>query len=106
MTDQKRLELHEKFAEILGSRNVYFQPPESVRMSYPAIVYNLSNVKPKRANNDMYVFWKRYSVTVIDKDPEADWVESMLDTFEYCQFERHYAADNLNHWQFSIYYKN
>ena len=34
-----RYELHEFLCEILGSRNVYFQPPESVKMKYPAIVY-------------------------------------------------------------------
>ena len=30
-----RYELHEFLCEILGSRNVYFQPPESVKMKDP-----------------------------------------------------------------------
>ena len=104
MTDQRRLDLHSKLCEILGSDHVYFQPPESVRMSYPAIRYNLSNIKPKRANNHMYLIRKRYLVTVIDKDPDADWETTMLNSMEYCEFERSYVADNLNHWQFSLYW--
>ncbi len=104
MTDPKRLELHEKLAEILGSRNVYFQPPESKRMSYPAIVYGLSTVRTNRADNNIYLLRKRYSVTVIDKDPDSNWEEQILNSFEYCSFDRSYAADNLNHWQFVLYY--
>lgn len=104
MANQRRLELHEKFCELLGTRNVYFQPPSSVKMVYPAIVYSLGGVKPKRADNQMYLIRKRYSVTVIDKDPDADWESIMLNTFEYCEFERPYAADNLNHWQFTLYW--
>ena len=40
-----RYELHEFLCEILGSRNVYFQPPESVKMKYPAIVYERTEIK-------------------------------------------------------------
>lgn len=104
MANQRRLELHEKFCELLGTRNVYFQPPSSVKMSYPAIVYNLSGTRPKRADNDLYLLRKRYSITVIDKDPDADWETRIPNAFEYCSFDRPYAADNLNHWQFSLYW--
>ena len=40
-----RLELQTKFENILGSRNVYFQPPASVQMRYPAIVYSRKNIE-------------------------------------------------------------
>ena len=44
-----RLELHEIFCDILGSRNAYFQPPASVKMNYPAIKYSLSNIENNNA---------------------------------------------------------
>ena len=34
-----RLDLQALLEDLLGSRNVYYQPPESVKMNYPAIVY-------------------------------------------------------------------
>lgn len=34
-----RLDLQTFLEELLESKNVYFQPPESVKMKYPAIVY-------------------------------------------------------------------
>lgn len=104
MQETRRLALHEKLCEFLGSSNVYFQPPESVRMKYPAIRYNLTSGDTRYADNKTYLYRKRYAVTVIDKNPDADWDTKMLSNFEYCNFERAYAADNLNHWQFSLYY--
>jgi hypothetical protein len=103
-TDARRVELHEKLCKLLGSKNVYFQPPESIRMKYPAIVYNLGSGNSRYADNKTYLYRKRYAVTVIEKNPDADWDTKMLNSFEYCNFERAYAADNLNHWQFSLYY--
>ena len=35
----RRNDLQKLLVEVLGSKNVYFQPPESVKMKYPAIVY-------------------------------------------------------------------
>jgi hypothetical protein len=43
-----RLELHEELCAVLGSRNVYFMTPESVKMNYDAIRYALNgkNLNP------------------------------------------------------------
>lgn len=104
MQEERRLALHSKLCELLGSKNVYFQPPESVRMKYPAIRYKLGSGTTRHASNCAYMYKRRYEVTVIDKNPDVPWDEKMLKAFEYCSFERAYAAENLNHWQFSLYY--
>ena len=104
MQETRRLALHAKLCELLGSKNVYFQPPESVRMKYPAIRYNLTPGETRYADNGVYNHQRRYEVTVIEKNPDIPWDERMLNAFEYCSFERMYAAENLNHWQFSLYY--
>lgn len=104
MTDTRRLELHTKLTELLGSNYVYYQPPATVNMHYPAIRYNLSAGKDLDANNKTYLFRKRYTVTFMDWDPDAQWLNAMLDTFDYCSFDRWYAADNLNHWVFDLYW--
>ena len=36
----RRLELQNLLANLLGTNNVYFQPPPTVQMEYPAIVYH------------------------------------------------------------------
>ena len=49
-----RLELQSKFEELLGSRNVYYQPPESIKMSYTAIKYSISDVDVRHADDPAY----------------------------------------------------
>lgn len=98
-----RLELHEIFCEILGSRNAYFQPPESVKMSYPAIRYSRKDIKNRFANDQVYMQKDCYEVIVIDKDPDSEFVKK-VSTFPMCSFDRHYVSDNLNHDVFTLYF--
>ena len=51
---ENRLDLHEELCELLGSRHVYFQPPESIKLIYPCIVYSMSGVLKLNANNRLY----------------------------------------------------
>lgn len=98
-----RLTLHDKFCEILASRNVYFQPPESIRMNYPAIIYSLANLKTTFANNGIYAMKTCYKVVVIDKNPDSVIPEKIL-RLPFCSFDRSYVADNLNHYVFTLYF--
>lgn len=98
-----RLKLHEILCEVLGSRQVYFQPPESVKMQYPAIVYSRNRIDNDHANDGVYIQSPSYIVTVIDKNPDSELVEK-VSRLPMCRFDRHYTADNLNHDIFTIYY--
>ena len=91
-----RLELQTLFENILGSRNVYFQPPESVKMKYPAIVYGLEDIKNTFANDRVYLSKRKYLITVIDEDPDSEIVEK-ISQLPTCRFNRHFESDNLNH---------
>lgn len=92
-----RLDLHEELCEILGSRNVYFQPPESMRLTYPCIVYSKTGVTKFNANNRIYKTDDQYQVITIDHDPDSDIYSRILSRFPMCRFDRSYTADNLNH---------
>lgn len=98
-----RPSLQTKFENILGSRNVYFQPPASIKMKYPAIVYSLGSIDKIRANDDVYKLLPAYEVTLIDTNPDTDFLEKIL-ALQYCSFDRFYRADNLNHWVFTLYH--
>lgn len=99
----KRLELHEKLIEVLGEKNVYFQPPENLKISYPCIMYELSDFNFKYANNEKYKRVTRYSITLITRQPNMDIVNKILD-LPYSTFDRQYTSNNLNHYIFEIYY--
>ena len=98
-----RSELSVLLRETLGSSHVYFQPPESIKMTYPAIVYALDGIKTVHADDGVYLSHRRYSVTVIDKNPDSILVEKML-ALPYCSFNRYYTSDHLNHFVFTLYF--
>ncbi len=97
-----RLELHELLCQILGSRNVYFQPPESVKMKYPAIRYSRNEIANTSADNIVYKQDVSYMITVIDRDPDSAIVE-LISQIPRIVFDRHYVADNLNHDVFTLF---
>ncbi len=99
----KRAELHKILCGILGSGNVYYQPPESVKMNYPAIVYSKFDIDNTFADNGVYKQLTLYEVAVIDKNPDSEIVYK-VSRLESCRYSRHFVHDNLNHDIFLIYY--
>lgn len=98
-----RLELHDILCDVLGSEHVYFQPPASVQMIYPAIVYSRKNIESNFADNSVYKQNHAYELTVIYEDPDSD-ISVSISQLPLCRFDRHYTADNLNHDSFTLYY--
>lgn len=99
----RRLDLHQILKNILESDEVYFQPPETIKMSYPCIVYERSDIETKHANNTKYLNMVRYSLKLISRSPESDIVDKLL-ALRYCSYDRFYVVDNLNHDTFTLYY--
>lgn len=98
-----RLNLDAIFEELLGSNEVYFQPPASVKMQYPAIVYRRYNIDNAHADDGVYKQSLEYEVIVIDRDPDSEIVMK-VSRLPRCRHERHYTADGLNHDAFKLIY--
>ena len=98
-----RVDLQNILEELLGSRNVYYQPPESLKMNYPAIVYTRKTIDNSYANNSVYKQNYAYEITVIDKNPDSEIVNK-VSKLSTCRFDRHFKSDNLNHDVFTLYY--
>ena len=100
--ESRRLDLQSRLEEILGSRNVYFQPPASISLSYPCIVYSFEGEDTLHSNNVKYKRWYRYSVVLITKNPfPTDLLEALSDT-PYSRFDREYQSDNLHHFAYTV----
>lgn len=99
----RRLELHSLLQELLESDYVYYQAPESTKMSYPAIKYSKQTIRNTYANNRKYGMRDCYQLIVIAKLPDNEVIKKLLE-LPYCSYDRHYIADNLNHDVLTIYY--
>lgn len=98
-----RLDLRKVLRRILENENTYFQPPESVKMSYPAIVYSLSEISNVHADNRVYAQSRKYQLMVIDYDPDSLIVEK-VSKLPTAKFVNSYTKDNLYHTIFTIFY--
>lgn len=98
-----RLELQSKLEELLGVKHVYYQPPETIKMEYPAIRYSRTSISTRSADDRIYSKMKRYEVIVIDRKPDNDVIDKLLE-LPYCSLDRSYKADSLNHDVFTLYY--
>ena len=103
MAQPRRYELQAAFKNILGSSNVYFQPPETLKMSYPCIVYELSKYHDRNADNKLYGHHSQYQVTLIDRNPDSPYKDS-LHEFPLTSLSSTFTADGLNHFVFTTYY--
>ena len=99
----RRLELHQILTDILGSKNVYFQPPASVHLKYPCIIYQYETGDTQFADDLPYIFVRKYQIQVIDPNPDTE-IPDKIARLPRCLNDRNYTADNLNHYTFNIYY--
>lgn len=99
----KRLKLQKELEELVGG-NVYFQPPASVRLAYPCVIYNLAVGDIRRADDTVYTYTNRFELLFIYKQSNMEIVEKVLKAFPMCSISRIYIADNLYHYAFNLYY--
>lgn len=100
---QKRIELQMILERLLGSENVYFQPPANLEMEYDCIRYFRTTIKPEFANNTPYLLHDCYQVIAIYKNPDSD-LPRKIAMLPMCSHDRHYTADNLYHDVFTLYH--
>lgn len=88
---------------MLGSRNVYFKPPESIKIQYPCIMYSLYNIPIAHADDANYLAQHQYQIIVIDPNPDSPIVYRMS-YFPHTRFDRHYSDEHLNYYVFITNY--
>lgn len=81
---------------------VYFQPPENLKIGYPAVIFHLSKIKLDHADDVPYKGAREYSVTLISKEPEPEALDELL-KIPYTTLDTTYTADGMNHFVFTTY---
>ena len=76
-----RLNLHEELCELQGNRNVYFNPPETVKLSYRCIVYSRTGVFTSAANDKTYKKMNEYQLIIIDSNPDSTLPDELIEHF-------------------------
>lgn len=99
----RRQDLQNLLVNILGSNKVYFQPPPTIHLDYPCIIYERNTADSQFADNNSYLFKFRYKITYIDRSPENNIVKKLA-RIPMCTYDRFYTSDGLNHDVLNLYY--
>lgn len=83
--------------------NVYFQPPENLKIKYPCIIYSRTRIDGTFANNDVYKLDHAYQLVYVHSNPDDPLID-VLAQLPTCRFQREYVSDQLYHDVFIIYW--
>jgi len=104
MAESRRVLLQTQLETLLGSDQVYFNPPETISLTYPAIVYSLSSKYVKPANNHIYRLMDCYDLTYMHKDPDDQFPNLILSEFPYSRYDRQAVVKNLYNDYLTLYF--
>lgn len=99
-----RTDLQKELETLLGSRNVYYNPPETLQMKYPCFVYNFREIQDRKADDTHYNMRTSYSLQYITSRVDSKMRIKVLEHFQFCRFDRFFVSDGLNHDNFVLYY--
>lgn len=100
-----RKQLSEMLKEVLpGIKHFYFNPPSKTQLKYPCCVYKEVSDDSRFADNKPYVRHKRYTVTIIDKDPDSLYSDILLESIPYCSLDRVFTMDNLKQFTHTVFF--
>ena len=94
--EKTRLTLHQALIDVLGSRNVYYNPPETLKMEFPAIVYKLDFIEPIHADNKNYLDWTTYKIFVVSSKPDHPAIRKILN-MEMTRYSTSYTREGFYH---------
>lgn len=103
-SNARRYELQTRLENILGSDNVYYNPPQNIRLSYPCIVYSMSRKNISRADNVLYKVVTGYDITFMHINPDDSIDAKLLGSFSNSSFNRSFILDNIYHDVYLIYF--
>ena len=86
-----------------GLGRTYFQPEQNVSMVYPAIVYERNVSRTQFADNIPYSNANRYTVTVIDEDPDSG-IPHKVAALPMTKHNRFFVSGKLNHDVYDVYF--
>lgn len=100
---RSRLEFHAMLEEKSGISNVYYQPPATIAIQYPCLIYVKSKDQIDFANNIHYLDRELYKVTAIYKDADSTLPDT-ISKIPFSRFDMYYTAENLHHDVYNIYF--
>lgn len=99
-----RIKLQSELVDLLGSKNVYFQPSTNIKLSYPCIVYELKKFDDRFANDARYNTNRVYQITHVYQRYQNNLQDKLRDSFHFIEFNSSSKIDGLYQDVYTLYY--
>lgn len=99
--EKDRLKLHTILSGYIKDTPQY-QPPGTLYLQYPSLVYHVIDIETDYANNEIYSATIVYEVTYISRDVTDNTPFQMIAEIPYTTFSNAYVVDKLNHTLLNI----
>jgi hypothetical protein len=96
-------ELQEILSDLDGVTEAYFQKPGNLTLVPPYIVYELNDEYVSRADDTIYSFMNKYSVTIVVREPDSP-IPGMVRDLPFASFDRSFKAGQLYHTVYNLYF--
>ena len=100
----RRTKLLREIKQFVNGPNVYFQPPESVKLTYPCVICSYDDTLSIYADDKCYQKFHIYRLLVVDKNPDSKFPGLITDHFSYASPGRPYISDGLYHFPITLHY--
>jgi len=91
------------YLENVSGVKVYFNPPETVQLTYPCIVYNRDYIYNHHADNKIHLQENRYVVNVLDKKVDGD-IFKIISKLPRCRYKNHSFKNGISQDSFTLYF--
>ena len=101
---RNRLELQSELVDLLGSKNVYFQPSTNIKLTYPCVIYELQKFDDRFANDSRYITYQVYQITHVYQRYQNNLQEKFRERFQFIEFNNSSKIDGLYQDVYTLYY--
>lgn len=101
MNKTKRIDFHNKLVASCG--RAYYQPTQNTKLAYPCIVYEEITETVLYGNNKRFETFPQVQITVIDRDPDSEITEKLVERFPEAKMVNKNVVDNLYHTIYELY---
>lgn len=100
---QLQEELQTLLSDLPGVTAAYFQKPGNLTLVPPYIVYEIDDEYVLRADDAVYGYYGRYTVTIVVRDQDSP-IPGMVRDLPFASFDRMFIAGQLYHFVYKLYF--
>lgn len=89
--------------ELEGVQAAYIQKPLNIQLVAPYIVHEIDDEWVAHADNVVYAFMNRYTVTVVVREPDSP-IPGLVRGLQHSKFDRRFISGGLYHFVYNLYF--